>query len=286
MVEAGPNADELPVPAAASGEEKMGTKERLLVAAGPIFAQHGFDRATVREICDAAGANVASIHYHFGDKWGLYVATVEEAHRLLNDAVPPPDWNSEISPHEKLAGFVRVMFLRMMDVHGIGWPAELLLREIVSPTAVCDSLIERSFRSHFEALLITIGELVSQPVQRDELERLAFAVIAQCFHHRMAGPFLKRISTVPAEQRDDLEAAIAHVTRFSLTAITQWSSAGETLPTTNVSRMESRPVERVPSPVHRLDSSKSVGALTPPAHHVHQPHLQSSPDRSLEQSSR
>jgi AcrR family transcriptional regulator len=48
------------------------TREKLLEAAGQIFAEHGFQAATVREICSRAGANVAAINYYFGDKVELY----------------------------------------------------------------------------------------------------------------------------------------------------------------------------------------------------------------------
>ncbi|MEZ6108609.1 MAG: TetR family transcriptional regulator [Pirellulaceae bacterium] len=82
--------------------ETLGTKERLVQAAGPIFARSGFAEATVREICDSAGANLAAINYHFGDKWGLYVATIEAAHLRLMDIVPYPAWPESVSAAEEI----------------------------------------------------------------------------------------------------------------------------------------------------------------------------------------
>ena len=49
------------------------TKARLLEAAGEEFAEKGFELARVRAICERAGANLAAINYHFGDKEQLYV---------------------------------------------------------------------------------------------------------------------------------------------------------------------------------------------------------------------
>ena len=57
------------------------TKVRLIEAAGEEFAGKGFDAARIRTICDRAGANVAAVNYHFGDKEQLYVETVLDAHR-------------------------------------------------------------------------------------------------------------------------------------------------------------------------------------------------------------
>ena len=49
-----------------------GTRIRLLKAAARVFAEHGYQDATVRQICERAGANIALVNYHFGDKLELY----------------------------------------------------------------------------------------------------------------------------------------------------------------------------------------------------------------------
>lgn len=45
-----------------------GTRTRILDAAERLFARHGFDGTSVREITREAGVNVAAVHYHFGSK--------------------------------------------------------------------------------------------------------------------------------------------------------------------------------------------------------------------------
>lgn len=53
------------------------THSKLIHTAARLFAKNGFAGTSVRQICASAKTNVAAINYHFGDKQGLYLATVE-----------------------------------------------------------------------------------------------------------------------------------------------------------------------------------------------------------------
>lgn len=57
-------------------------RRRLLEAATEVFAQKGYAEASTREICRVAGANVAAIHYYFGDKASLYREIFRPAHAI------------------------------------------------------------------------------------------------------------------------------------------------------------------------------------------------------------
>jgi AcrR family transcriptional regulator len=71
------------------------TRARILDAAAGAFAHLGFEGASTRALAEAAGVNIATLAYHFGDKQGLYEATIERVYaRLLAvelelDALPP-----------------------------------------------------------------------------------------------------------------------------------------------------------------------------------------------------
>lgn len=57
--------------------EREGVRARILKAAGQVFAQLGFEAATVEAIAEAAGAGAASVYRHFGDKRGLIAAYLD-----------------------------------------------------------------------------------------------------------------------------------------------------------------------------------------------------------------
>ena len=57
---------------------KDSARARLLNVAGELFATRGFAATSTRTLAAAAKCNVASISYHFGDKEGLYEATVDD----------------------------------------------------------------------------------------------------------------------------------------------------------------------------------------------------------------
>lgn len=52
-------------------------KIKILLAAKKLFAQYGFEKTTVRQICEEAGANVALVSYHFGGKENMFGAIFE-----------------------------------------------------------------------------------------------------------------------------------------------------------------------------------------------------------------
>jgi AcrR family transcriptional regulator len=62
------------------------TRTRIIKAASRIFAEHGYEGASIRNIVAKADVNQAAINYHFGSKEGLYRAVLSGALRALVEA--------------------------------------------------------------------------------------------------------------------------------------------------------------------------------------------------------
>src|SRR5918996_2106558 len=64
------------------------TRQRLLEAASGLLAERGEDAVRLRDITDAAQANVAAVNYHFGSKEALCREAVERTiSQLLEDQI-------------------------------------------------------------------------------------------------------------------------------------------------------------------------------------------------------
>src|SRR3954454_15578950 len=90
------------------------TRQHLLEAAGEVFAEVGIRGATVREICQRAGANVAAVNYHFGDKEKLYLEVLRRSQEQAYQKFPT-DYGIQpgSTAEEKLKAFVRSFLLRI-----------------------------------------------------------------------------------------------------------------------------------------------------------------------------
>lgn len=119
---------------------KKNTKERLLEAAVHEFAENGFEKATLRDICDSAQVNLNAVKYHFGDKMGLYIAAVSHAHVSVTRASPPQTQASD-EPLDQLRSFVSEMLAMALSDERLSTPHELLmLREMANPTEATERI--------------------------------------------------------------------------------------------------------------------------------------------------
>ncbi|MCB9780573.1 MAG: TetR/AcrR family transcriptional regulator [Alphaproteobacteria bacterium] len=113
------------------------TTERILDAALPLFASLGFAGASTRRLAAAAGVNISTLAYHFGDKQGLYDAVVDRIYDRLLDLPLPADDALGPTPAARLRALVALLYGQARDnADGI----RLLLRHVMehqaSPEAV------------------------------------------------------------------------------------------------------------------------------------------------------
>lgn len=65
--------------------DRPGRQQALIDAANAVFAEHGYDAATTREVAARAGCSEGLIHRYFGSKRGLLVAILESKADAVTD---------------------------------------------------------------------------------------------------------------------------------------------------------------------------------------------------------
>jgi AcrR family transcriptional regulator len=194
-------------------------RNRIIDAAGPIFADKGFENATVREICQQAGVNLAAVNYYFGDKERLYVETIKRAHQPDGELEGLLEWPPGTPPGTKVREFIRAMLTRMLSPRA-PWHRQLMMREILNPTFACRELVRVYIRARFGQLLEILKEILPPDVPAYKCHQIAFSIVGQAMHYHVAGEIVTVL--VGEDQRAkhyQIEQLAEHIAQFSLAAM-------------------------------------------------------------------
>jgi AcrR family transcriptional regulator len=144
-----------------------GTREKLIEAAGQLFAARGFEGATAKEISERAGANPAAVNYHFGGLDGLYEAVLIEARdraasrgdqllALLDSPVPFED---------KLRVIIGQVVRGLLSTDNSSWVMRLFGREVTTPSAVGRRLLANTAAPRVARVRALVGGYLGLPVE-------------------------------------------------------------------------------------------------------------------------
>ncbi|MEK3733059.1 MULTISPECIES: TetR/AcrR family transcriptional regulator [unclassified Paenibacillus] len=116
-------------------------RTRILLAAKTLFAKHGFDGTTVRQVCEEAGANVALVSYHFGGKENLFSALFDEFFPNVDDALE--QYRDILAqPETGLALFIEQVMLFKLNDPDMG---NILEQEILMHSPRLQAIQDRTF---------------------------------------------------------------------------------------------------------------------------------------------
>ncbi len=183
-----------------------------------MFAAKGFDGASVEEITKRAKANRAAVSFHFGGKEQLYIEAVKYAHRNCISGAPFPDWPAGTPAEERLRGFIRTMIARMIaDLSPAS--AQLMMREMVQPTAACVEVVREYIRPMADVLVGILNDLLPPQVPHARRYLLGFSVVAQCLFYRTHRPIAALLMGEDEFRRLDVDVLTEHVAAVSVAAL-------------------------------------------------------------------
>jgi AcrR family transcriptional regulator len=201
--------------------ESAGTREKLLETAGQVIAEKGVDRATSKEICARAKANVAAINYHFGSFDRLYEEVLCEAHRRLatlesirQAAAGAPDARG------KIEAVVRMIVGALTGPLSSSWVIRVLSREIASPTKALEALQRREALPKFGLMRQIVAELMNLPVTHPAVARGWLSVMGPCaLMLIMDRSSMKRMFPEIGLSPADADALVKHVVTFAVAGL-------------------------------------------------------------------
>lgn len=202
------------------------TRQRLLEAARDGFAESGYRDASVRRICERAGANVSAVKYHFGSKLELYRAVWEDAaERMLGDESMPRLDEAE-SPADALREFMR-WFMHLVLTQNVRQPVagRLLAHETVNPTeGALEAFVERCAGPIRAELRRIVKAVVGARIAPRRLDDLTNGVIALCVNPNHSREILTRLGFPPPEDARGIRRMADTLAEFALHGLTSFAA--------------------------------------------------------------
>jgi TetR/AcrR family transcriptional regulator, regulator of cefoperazone and chloramphenicol sensitivity len=192
------------------------TRERLIDAAGELFAELGFHHTTVRQICTRAGANIAAVNYHFRDKTGLYTEVVRQSMRAAKLDAVRAAFDQNAPPEEILRAVIktRLESLRGLDLGD--WHFRIFAHELAKPTPAMNVVVNEAIRPLYLRMCKLIAIILKLPPDHQKTRLCAHSIIGQILFYAFAAPVISRLGPAMKMTQTQIDLIANHIAEFSL----------------------------------------------------------------------
>ncbi|HEY2961950.1 MAG TPA: CerR family C-terminal domain-containing protein [Pyrinomonadaceae bacterium] len=197
------------------------TRARLIDAAGEMFAERGFHHTTVRQISNRAGANIAAVNYHFGDKTGLYTEVVRQSMRAARLDAVRAAFEQNLPLEQILHAVVkaRLESLRGLDLGD--WHFRIFAHELAKPTPAINVVVNEAIRPLYLRLCNLIGNMLRLPPDHEKTRLCAHSIIGQILFYAFARPVISRLAPEMRMTATQIDHITDHITEFSMAYLRQ-----------------------------------------------------------------
>jgi AcrR family transcriptional regulator len=164
--------------------EAVDARQALLHAAGQLFAEQGVAATTTREICTAAGLNPGAIHYHFGDKDGLYREVLMGPIVGMTEAFAGFDAPG-LTLRESLERLI-TPFMQAGDDPAEQAVMKLFLNEMQRPSEVFRSVFLGTIAPHHHAMARLFARHIGLAEPAPETHQLVYGLLAMANDYCMS----------------------------------------------------------------------------------------------------
>jgi TetR/AcrR family transcriptional regulator, regulator of cefoperazone and chloramphenicol sensitivity len=208
----------IPLPARPRAKRKTLelTRDKLLEAAGHVFAERGYRAATIREICRIAGANVAAVNYTFGDKMGLYTEVLRQSVRAAQTAAMSAALDSSLSPEDTIRGVIRARLMSLCKETRPDWHVRLVMHEFSHPTAAMGRVVDEGMRPIYDRVRKAVGKLIGLPPDHETTRLSVNSIVGQILFYTFSWPVLSHLQPELKLTPRQLDRIADHIADFSL----------------------------------------------------------------------
>ncbi|PRY34361.1 TetR/AcrR family transcriptional regulator [Umezawaea tangerina] len=160
--------------------EDESARERILVAAGELFAEAGFDATPTSRVAERAGVPKGLVHYYFRRKPDLLTALVP---RLPDAAV---DLDDVVVPGDVAASLARLVAVLDARIEASPLLSHLLWREADTHPDVRDALHERHRVLAGQVRAVIVAAAGPAAADRDVDSAAALVALAVSYRHSVA----------------------------------------------------------------------------------------------------
>jgi TetR/AcrR family transcriptional regulator, regulator of cefoperazone and chloramphenicol sensitivity len=197
------------------------TRARLLDAAAQVFAEVGYGRATVREICTRAGVNVALVNYHFGDKLELYSEVLQRLISAARIEAVRAAFNEKGPPEEILRSAIKARLRGVASGDEEGLLVRITAHEIAQPTPAMTRFMNRVSKPLYKQFCEMIGALLDLPPDHKKTRLCTHSVMGQVSFYVLFAPILKRLWPELSMTPEQMDRIGDHIADFSLPYLKQ-----------------------------------------------------------------
>ena len=205
----------------AHGPAAEDTRAKLLDAAAEIFAEVGYHRATIREICARAGVNGALVNYHFGDKLELYAQTLERLVSVARIEAVRSALNQKAPPETILREAIRARLRGVAAGDQSGWLFRIVAHEMTQPTPAMTRVVNSVLRPLYNQVYEIAGALIGLPAADEQSRLCAHSIMGQVIIYVLARPTLARLWPDMKMTPESLDRIADHIANFSLAYLRQ-----------------------------------------------------------------
>jgi len=204
--------------------QKVNCRDRILEAAGEVFAECGFRSATVRRICQRAGVNIAAINYYFGGKERLYSEVLRHWSDYALEKYPLLlGLGEEASAEEQLKAFIRSLLFRLLDKGKPAWFGRLMAKEMTDPTRAFERLVKETVRPRDRILTSIVQKMIGVPVSEEQVRLCCGSIVGQCIYYYNARAMTSKLYRRDVPEVDEIERIADHIVQFSLRGLEHYS---------------------------------------------------------------